>query len=118
MFLSGCDHTKEARTDFLNRAYLFWEYAVSNDCDKLKDMVRYPVLMDGMSIDNDEKLQSRCNAIYTSARYRKEKKGISPVSNPFTIHESGWLKQEVLAGHPLLKVHTGNDTSFFLLAVI
>ena len=80
-------------------------------------MVRYPVLMDNKSIDNAEELNGRCNALYTSARYFKEKKGIKTADAPLEIHESGWLKKTILERHPLLKTHVGNDTSFFLLEV-
>ncbi len=119
LIFSACDHTSHASKDFLDKANIFWMDAVSNNCIKAKDMVRYPVLMDGISVDSEEKLFRRCNAISTSAKYLEKKTGVPVAEGPsFTIHEKGWLKQEVLAGHPLLKAHTGNDVSFFLLEVI
>jgi hypothetical protein len=115
--ISACDRAKQEHVDFLDKANLFWENAVSNNCGKLEEMVRYPVLMDNKSIDNTEELNSRCNALHTSAKYYKEKKGIATANSPLELHESGWLKKEVLEGNPLLKVHVGNDTRFFLLEV-
>jgi hypothetical protein len=80
--------------------------------------VDYPVLMDGMSIDNKEKLYGRCNAVCISTKYLNKKKSVPPDNSTFTIHESGWLKPEVIESHPILKTHTGNDVSFFLLEVV
>lgn len=118
IFISGCNHTKQASADFLERANIFWMHAISKNCSELGEMVRYPVLMDGMSIDDEIKLKGRCNAIYTSAKYLKDKKGISPENITFSIHESGWLKKELIESHPLLRTHIGNDVSFFLLEVV
>tara|TARA_B110000881_G_C18146347_1_gene303981 strand:+ start:94 stop:549 length:456 start_codon:yes stop_codon:yes gene_type:complete len=109
---------EEPNSDFLNKANIFWKLATSDNCSEIKKKVRYPVLMDGMGIDSDEKLQSRCNAIYTSAKYLRDKSGTSANAPSFILHKSGWLKPEMLAGHPLLKIHVGNDTRFFLLEVI
>lgn len=115
---STCGYSKEAHTEFLERVTIFWEYAISSNCSQLHEMVRYPVLMDGMSIDNKEELNSRCEAIVTSAKYLKKNNSISEGNSTFTIHESGWLKKEIIAGHPLLKNHIGSDVSFFLLEVV
>lgn len=119
LMLSACDNVNQPDSDFLERANIFWDDAVSNKCSKAKNMVRYPVLMDGISISDEEKLFDRCDAISTSVKFLENKMGVSSDDRSgFIIHESGWLKEEILAGHPLLKTHTGNDVSFFLLEVV
>lgn len=118
IFISCFNHTKQSSSDFLERANIFWKHAISNNCIELVEMVRYPILMDGMSIDDEIKLMGQCNAIYTSAKYLKDKKGISPDNLTFDVNVSGWLKKEIIESHSLLKIHIGNDVSFFLLEVI
>jgi hypothetical protein len=39
LFISGCDHAKQARGDFLEKANIFWNLAISHNYNQIEEMV-------------------------------------------------------------------------------
>ena len=105
--------------DFLERANEFYRAAVLGKCRELEKMVRYPVLMDGRGTNSYLELEQRCRALALSADVLAKNVAIDKKDLAFKYYKSGWLKSEVLAGHPLLKIHTDpkSEVSLFLLEV-
>ena len=121
VFLTACDPiTALNEYDFLKRANIFYQTAISDDCRGLEKLVRYPILMDGMFVDGYLELEQRCQALSLSAEFLAKRLGTSKQGLAFKIYESGWMNAEFLKKDSFFKIHTdsNSDISFFLLEVI
>lgn len=120
LFFAACDPCiASEEDDFLERANKFYQAALFGNCRESETMVRYPVLMDGRGIRNYPELERRCSALRLSATVLAKNVGRDIKDLALKHYRSGWMKIEVLQGHPLLGTHAepNSEVSLFLLEV-